>query len=605
MESLKTAANNARLAASLAMRGLLVGPAAARGPPSPALMQPSRRPPPDAHSPPPAGATLAAAGGDVRSSKRLTESIMNCPSAEAVLDTIYATSSTEAARVSTHNVSAAFSALLNHARRSTTTLCSRSAAWPFSTDRRFGYLLSLASSIAFSDVRAASTILLVCGKQQIPLPAAWLLQYWSSTLVRCELGDAQQFSNILFAHSLLRIMPPPAYASRFWAAAIRVAGDCTPQNIANSLLACATLNILPPPTWFEIIVGVSRRALLEGKWTIQNLSNSLHALSHIEFFRDSALTTLLWDELLLQIRRDDAGTVPTVTVAGTELLALPRDHGTVAMLAQLVQTHIASKLLGSVAAKPLLLPLPAALLEHAVTVVREATADKADKISSLSREVSAVFVAAGVFHEMEYECGSSGRKVDIALRRPASFLSWARAVRARRRNQEPAVLLRTESGAGEDSPTTRTTRSPQLLPVVMPLPASLAPAHQATKRLAEEVPLHTCSSGAESVAFEVDGPSHYGVSGVDGALALLGASIQRNRLLSAAGWVVVVIPFVSWSTSENKEALIVDLYDAAMAAQMSEGRIMMNTTADKPEQEREGGGHNKRRRLLPTTTTCY
>lgn len=59
-----------------------------------------------------------------------------------------------------------------------------------------------------------------------------------------------------------------------------------------------------------------------------------------------------------------------------------------------------------------------------------------------------------------------------------------------------------------------------------------------------------CTKGdhaGERIALEVDGPHHFTAN----TLAVGGAMAARHRLLGAAGWAVVSVPFFLWDTLDD------------------------------------------------------
>ena len=58
---------------------------------------------------------------------------------------------------------------------------------------------------------------------------------------------------------------------------------------------------------------------------------------------------------------------------------------------------------------------------------------------------------------------------------------------------------------------------------------------------------------ASRVAVEVDGPSHF-VSGCRGEHAPNGATLLKRRLLKAAGWYVVSVPYYEWGRLAHSDA---------------------------------------------------
>ncbi len=365
--------------------------------------------------------------------------------------------------------------------------------------------------------QAFSNTLYACGQLGIVPPDDWQQQYWRASAAALPQFDPQAFSNTLYACGLLGIVPPDDWQQRFWQASAAALPQFYPQAFSNTLYACGQLGIVPPDDWLQRYWQASAAALPQ--FDPQNFSNTLYACGQLGIVPPDDWLQRYWQASAAALPQSKPQELSNTLYACGQLgVVPPKDwqqqcwRASAAALPRFIPQAFSNTLYAIAALQLWDSPLLLQLWEQSLSLALRFPAMRSEEERLQLNQLYQVHVLA-----------AAERPGLLSVPSPV-VLNAARAV------WRDEAFSKTRASALQDS--------------VSECLSLMGIAH---------TPEHRCErsersidvaivGGAQRIALEVDGPSHFLQSGQSN-----GRTQMRNRCLAAYGWRVVVVPFREWN----------------------------------------------------------
>ena len=358
-----------------------------------------------------------------------------------------------------------------------------------------------------------SNMLHACGQRRMMPPADWLQRFWHASALKMVDFNGQNFANTLYACGHLGIVPHAVWLQRFWHASAAKLGVFNSQDFSNTLYACGQLSIMPTGDWLQRFWHASAAKL--GDFKPQALSNTLYACGQLGVTPPTPWLQRFWHASASNLDECIPQNFSNTIYACALLDSRPPDgwlHSFSESFQRSLPDANPQELANTALALAILglweLPLWPGLWEHLCHAMPSETANWTIETRNHARQLYQAYQMA-------------------AMERPGLLPP-----------PDPALLAASRkswiNGMADNSS--------RLHAEVSTCLARMGIAH-ANERWCEraERSIDIAIEGAAPVALEVDGPTHFLHDGRP-----TGSTRQRNRMLVAHGWRVVVVDFRAW-----------------------------------------------------------